>query len=107
MMRRLQDVSDVSRPPEATTGPEVLMSVIARHLAENTSTKRNMIIYPPHLFNPISWLSKNHPQCLHFNGMNSRQLAECRKSVADKAYVIQYHTQVWSGGRGNINRNDI
>ncbi|PAA74375.1 hypothetical protein BOX15_Mlig008668g3, partial [Macrostomum lignano] len=92
--------------PIMTSGPYLIMRGI--HSARKRGLDKTtfdglpyLTIYPPHLFNPYSWIRHNAPSCRLFGDFSEESLARCRNSFKT-SYVIQYHTQVWDKGKHNV-----
>lgn len=57
--------------------------------------KDDITIYPPHYFNPFSWMTNKIKACKDYNTMTEQEALECRKAFTKTSYVIQYHAHTW------------
>lgn len=90
MLYNIGNHSDEGRP-EAVTGPNALMEVIARY---RRFCADDITIYPPHHFNPFSWITKNSQNCITHGNLSLKQYVSCRTQFSS-SYVIQYHAHSW------------
>jgi len=76
---------------EHLTGPHALMDAIKTYRKRNL---RDIKIYKPEIFNPISWINRTMQPCKQFAKMNKTDWLECR-ALLNNSYVIQYHAHSW------------
>jgi len=83
--------------PESLTGPILLSNKIGEYrLRRNVSDE--LIVYPPHYFNPFSWLNRKDvdTSCKSHNQMTHLDWQKCRISmIAKGSFVVQYHAHTW------------